>query len=161
MKVRTLAALAGGALALVAGLAQAQALVYGSNITLEQAKKAMAAAEAEANKIGVPMAIAIVDTAGQLVLFQKIDNTQTASVAIAQQKAVSAATFRRSTKLFQDAVAAGGAGLRYLNFPGASVAEGGIPLSVGGKIIGGIGTSGSPSAELEGVVSQAGVNALK
>lgn len=160
MNVRTLAALAGGALALAASLAQAQVPQYGANINLEQAKKAMVAAESEARKNGWPVAIAIVDTAGQLVMFQKIDNTQTASPAIAQQKAVSAAIFRRSTKVMENAVAAGGAGLRMLNFPGASVAEGGVPIYADGKIIGGIGASGV-NGDQDAMVAQAGANVLK
>jgi hypothetical protein len=83
---------------------------YGPNITQEQARKAMAAAEAEARAKGWPMAIAIVDTAGQLVLFQRFDNTQSGSILVSQDKAVSAAMFRRPTKAFQDAVPAAGRG---------------------------------------------------
>ena len=148
------------ALIFAAGLAQAQIPQYGSNVTLDQARKAAAAAEAEARKNGWPMAIAIVDTAGMLVYFQKIDNTQSASVAVSQDKAVSAAIYRRPTKAFQDAVAKGGDGLRVLTLRGASAVEGGLPLVIDGKIIGAIGVSGG-SAEQDGVVAKAGVDATK
>ena len=148
MNVRNLVALAGGAVALAAGLAQAQVPQYGSNVTLEQARKN-----------GWPVAIAVVDTAGQLVLFQRADNTQTASTAIAQDKAVSAAMFRRPSKVMEDALAAGGAGVRFLNLRGASTVEGGIPLTIDGKIIGAIGVSGVTSAQ-DGQCAKAGVESL-
>lgn len=159
MNMRQLAALAGGVV-LVASIAHAQIPQYGNNVTLEQARKAMAAAEAEARKNNWPVAIAIVDTAGNLVLYQRADNTQTASVEVSQDKAVGAATYRRSTKVMQDAVAGGGAGVRFLNLRGASVVEGGLPLTVDGKIVGAIGVSGVASDQ-DGVVAAAGVNALK
>jgi len=133
---------------------------YGPQITMEQAKRVAAAADAEARKNGWPMAIAIVDNAGQLVYFQRGDNTQTASTQIAQDKAVSSAMFRRPTKVMQDAVAGGGAGIRFLNLRGASTVEGGLPILVDGKIIGGIGVSGMASDQ-DGVCAKAGVDALK
>lgn len=98
------------------------------------------------------------DTAGHLVAYARIDNTQTASVNVAQDKAVSAAIYRRSTKVFQDAVAGGGAGLRALNLRDASMVEGGLPLVVDGKIVGGIGVSGV-NADQDGVVAKAGADA--
>jgi len=159
MNVRQLAALAGGVL-FTASIAHAQVPQYGNNVTLEQARKAMAAAEAEARKNSWPVAIAIVDTAGNLVLYQRIDNTQTASFQVSQDKAVSAAIYRRPTKVMQDAVAGGGAGVRFLNLNKASVVEGGLPLTVEGKIIGAIGVSGVTS-EQDGQVAMAGVNSLK
>ena len=144
---------------LLAGAAHAQVPQYGPNVTHEQARKAVAAAVAEGRKINVPMAIAVVDNAGQLVGFERMDNTQTASVGIAQDKAMSAATYRRSTKVFQDALAGGGAGLRILNLRGASAVEGGLPLVIDGKIAGGIGVSGG-SPEQDGVVAKAGTDGL-
>jgi glc operon protein GlcG len=140
--------------------AQAQIPQYGANITLEQAKKVVAAADAEARKNNWPMAIAVVDTAGILVLYQKHDNTQTASVQVAQDKAVSAAIYRRPTKAFQDLVAKGGDGLRVLGLRGASPVEGGVPLYVDGKIIGAIGVSGAASDQ-DGLVAKAGAEQLK
>jgi hypothetical protein len=93
-----------------ASLAQAQVPQYGANVNLEQARVAVAAAVADARRQNLPMAVAVVDTAGLLVAFDRMDNTQTGSVAVAQDKAVSAAIYRRPTKAFQDAVAGGGAG---------------------------------------------------
>jgi uncharacterized protein GlcG (DUF336 family) len=114
---------------------------------------------AEARKISVPMAVAVVDTAGQLVAFERMDNTQTASIGVAQDKAVSAAMYRRPTKVFQDALAGGGAGLRILTLRGANAVEGGLPILVDGKIVGAIGVSGG-SAEQDGVVAKGGLDAL-
>ena len=160
MNVRKLTALAGGALFFAAAIAQAQIPQYGNNITLDQARKAASAADAEARKNGWPVAITIVDTAGQLVYFHRIDNTQTASMQVSQDKAVSAAMYRRPTKVMQDAVAGGGAGIRFLNLRGASAVEGGLPLAIDGKIIGAIGVSGMASDQ-DGVVAKAGADALK
>lgn len=145
---------------LVAFAAQAQVPQYGANVNLEQARKLVAGAMAEARKIGVPMAIAVVDTAGNLVAFEKMDNTQTASVAVAQDKAVSSAIYRRPTKAFQDGLAGGGAGLRILQLRGANAVEGGIPVTVDGKIIGGIGVSGG-SVDQDAQCARAGQDALK
>lgn len=132
---------------------------YGSNVNHEQARRALAAAIADARRLNIPMAVAVVDTAGLLVAFERMDNTQTGSVAVAQDKAVSAAMFRRPTKVFQDAVAGGGAGLRILTLRGANAVEGGLPLVVDGRIIGGIGVSGG-TAEQDGEVARAAVGAL-
>ena len=74
------------------------------------------------------MAVAVVDTAGQLVVFDRIDSTQTASIRVAQDKATSAATWKRPTKVFQDTLASGGVGLRVLSLPGAIPVEGGLPV---------------------------------
>jgi uncharacterized protein GlcG (DUF336 family) len=115
---------------LVAATATAQVPVYGANVSLEQARKAIAAGQGEARKNSWPVAIAVVDNAGQLVAFEKMDNTQTASVEVAQDKAVSAAIYRRTTKVVQDGLAAGGAGLRLLALRGMSPVEGGIPLVI-------------------------------
>jgi glc operon protein GlcG len=139
--------------------AQAQVPQYGANISYEQAHKAMVAAMADARKQNIPMAVAIVDTGGNLMAFERMDNTQIGSIAVAQDKAVSAALYRRSTKVFQDAVAGGGAGLRVLTLRGANAVEGGLPIVVDGKIIGGIGVSGG-SAEQDGVVAKAGLDGL-
>jgi glc operon protein GlcG len=152
------AAAAGGALS-ISQQVQAQVPQYGSEINLEQAKKLMAAGQAEASKNGWPVAIAVVDNHGFLVAFEKMDNTQTGSVQAAIDKAVSSAIFRRPTKAFQDAVAGGGAGLRSLNLRGASAVDGGLPIVVGGKIIGGVGVSGV-TADQDGMVAKAAASAL-
>ena len=159
-RIMGLAIVAGGALMLVAAVASAQVPQYGPDINLEQAKKAVAAAEAEARKNSWPVAIAVVDNAGMLVSYQRIDNTQTGSVLVAQDKAVSAAMYRRPTKVFQDAVAGGGAGLRYLGLRGANVIDGGLPIFVDGKVIGAIGVSGV-NGDQDAVVAKAGADALK
>jgi glc operon protein GlcG len=157
MDVRKLAMAA--AASLFTAAAQAQVPQYGTNITLEQARKAGAAAEAEARKNGWPVCIAIVDTAGHLVYYQRLDNTQTASVMVCQDKAVSAAIYRRPTKAFQDSVAGGGAGLRVMNLRAASTVDGGVPIYKDGKIVGGNGVSGVV-AEQDGQVAKAGADAL-
>src|SRR6478736_5561871 len=99
---------------------------YGSSITLESARKAAAPALAEAQKNNWRMAVAVVDISGDLVFFEKMDGTQAASVNIAMDKARSAARFKRPTKALQDALAAGGAGLRLLALEGAVPVEGGL-----------------------------------
>lgn len=138
----------------------ASAQSYGPSVNLAQAKEVLVAAEAEAERQNWAVAIAVVDTAGNLVAFVRRDDTQTASVVVAQDKAVSAATYKRPTKAFQDAVATGGVGLRVLGLRGAVPAEGGVPLLVGGEIIGAVGVSGVTS-EQDGVVAAAGAAALE
>jgi uncharacterized protein GlcG (DUF336 family) len=133
---------------------------YGTPITADVAKKAAAAAIAEAKKNNFTMAIAIVDPNGFLVYFEKMDNTQNGSVNVAQDKAKSAALFKRPTKVFQDGLAAGGVGLRLLALQGAVPVDGGLPIIVGGKIIGAIGASGGTSDQ-DGQVAKAGADALK
>jgi len=141
-----------------AGWAEAQP-AYGPNITLEQAKKVMAGAEAEAKKNNWPVVIAILDAGGNLVMLQRLDNAQWGSVEIAKEKARSAVALRRPTKVFQDLVGQGGVNLRLLNL-GFSVLEGGIPIVMDGKIIGGIGVSGVTSQQ-DAQIAQAGIDALK
>jgi glc operon protein GlcG len=134
---------------------------YGMPITLDQAKKAMTAAEAEAKKNNWNMVIAIVDAGGHLMLLERLDNTQFGSVDIAREKAHAAAAFRRPTKAWQDLIAQGGVHLRLLNLTGdAGVLEGAVPIIVDGKVIGGIGASGG-SSQQDAQVSQAGADALK
>ena len=151
---------AAAALVACATVATPQTMSYGPSITAEAAKKIAVPALAEARKNNWMMAIAIVDTAGDLVYFEKMDDTQVGSTVIAVDKARSAARFKRPTKAFQDALAAGGEGLRILALQGAVPVEGGIPLVLGGKIVGAIGASGGTSQQ-DGVVAQAGASALK
>jgi glc operon protein GlcG len=134
---------------------------YGMPITLDQAKKAMAAAEAEARKNNWNVVIAIVDAGGNLMMLQRFDNTQFGSVKVATEKAHGSAAFRRPTVAFQDLIAQGGVHLRLLNITGdASVFEGGVPIVVDGKLIGAIGVSGVTSQQ-DAQIAQAGANALK
>lgn len=132
---------------------------YGTPINAETAKTIAAPAFAEARKNQWAMAVAIVDAAGDLVYFERMDDTQVGSVNVAIDKARSAVRFKRPTKAFQDALAAGGEGLRILALQGAIPVEGGLPLVVGGKIVGAIGVSGGTSAQ-DGQVAQAGAAAL-
>ncbi len=117
-------------------------LPYGLGISMEAAKKALAAAEAEAKKNSWTVAIAIVDSASKLAAFSKMDNVQHGSVDIAIAKAVTANNLKRPTKALQDNVALGGVNLRLLGQPGIAPLEGGVPIIAGGKIIGAIGVSG-------------------
>lgn len=138
----------------------AQSEQYGAPISVDNAKKAAAAAVAEARKNNFTMAIAIVDPNGTLIYFEKMDNTQNGSANVALDKARSAALFKRPTKVFQDAIAAGGEGLRIFALQGAVPVDGGIPLIMGGKIVGAIGASGGTSAQ-DGQVAKVGADALK
>ena len=133
---------------------------YGPPISLENAKKVAAAAAAEARKNNWNVAIAIVDPAGALVYFEKLDGTQNASVTVAIEKARTSAQFKRPTKAFQDVVAAGGDGWRILSLPGAVPVEGGVPALVEGRIVGAVGVSGATSAQ-DGQVGAVGVAAIK
>lgn len=133
---------------------------YGAPISLENARKAAAPALAEAVKNHWNMAVAIVDPSGNLVYYEKMDDTQLGSATVAIDKARSAALFKRPTKVFQDALAAGGDGLRLLKIAGAVPVEGGIPLVMEGKIVGAIGVSGAASAQ-DGQCAKAGADAIK
>lgn len=133
---------------------------YGAPIRLEDAKKAATPALAEAQKNNWRMAVAIVDPSGNLVYYEKMDETQVGSAQVAISKARSAALFKRPTKALQDALAAGGAGLRILKIEGAVPVEGGIPIVMDGKIVGAIGVSGD-SSEHDAQCAKAGADAIK
>jgi glc operon protein GlcG len=133
---------------------------YGASINLEQAKKMAALSVAEAAKNNWKMAIAVVDVAGDLVYFEKMDGTQVASVNIAQDKARSAVRFKRPTKAMQDVLAQGGAGVRFLALQGAIPVEGGLPIVMDGKIVGAIGASGGASDQ-DGLTAKAGADSVK
>jgi uncharacterized protein GlcG (DUF336 family) len=157
---RRLSLLAATVLLFTAATASAQAPPsYGAPITNEQAKKVMAGAEAEAKKNNWPVVIAILDSGGQLVMLQRLDNAQWGSTEIAKEKARSAVALRRPTKALQDLITQGGANLRLLTI-GYSVLEGGIPIVVDGKIIGSVGVSGVTSQQ-DAQIAQAGIDALK
>jgi uncharacterized protein GlcG (DUF336 family) len=133
---------------------------YGLPIGVDSAKKAAAAALAEAVKNHWNMAIAVVDPNGTLVYYEKMENTQIGSADVAIEKARSAARFKRPTKALQDALAQGGAGLRILGIPGAVPVEGGVPLVADGKIVGAIGVSGD-SSDHDGICATAGAATVK
>jgi uncharacterized protein GlcG (DUF336 family) len=127
-------------------------------ITLDDAKKAMAAAEAEARKNNWNVAIAILDAGGHLILFQKMDDTQIGSVNIAIGKAKTAVNFKRPTKAMEDIVAGGR--MAFLAVEGITPIQGGLPVVVDGKAIGAVGVSGVQSSQDE-QVAQAAVNVLQ
>ncbi len=133
---------------------------YGPPISLEQAKKVMAGAEAEAMKNKWNVVITVLDSGGHVVAVHRLDGTQLGSIEAARQKAYSAVLYRRPTKVFQDLVAQGGANLRLLSLAGASPLEGGIPIIVNNTIVGAIGVSGVTS-EQDAQVAKAGADMLK
>ena len=147
-------------LAAFALAAAAQQPQYGPPISIDDAKKVAAGALAEARKNGFNMAVAIVDPAGYLVYFERMDTTQYGSVPIAQDKAHATAIFRRATKSVYDELEQGGAGLRYLSLRGFVTSEGGELLMRDGKVIGAIGLSGGSGGQ-DGQCARAGVSALK
>ena len=127
---------------------------YGLPISLDRAQAVIHAAVAEAKKRNWKMNVAVADSGGNLVAFQRMDGAMLASIQIAEHKARAAATFRRPTKVFED-----GINLMHLNyllaFDGVIASRGGIPLIEQGKIIGAIGCSGGADSQDE-VVSKAG-----
>jgi glc operon protein GlcG len=133
---------------------------YGAPITLDQAKKVMAAAEAEAKQNNWNVAISIVDSGAHAVMLHRLDGTQLASIRIAEGKARTAVEFRRTTKALEDVIAGGGAGLRYFTVPDVNLMEGGVPIVVDGNVVGAIGVSGVHSTE-DAQVAQAGADAIK
>src|SRR5579875_503988 len=116
---------------------------YGLPIDLAHARKAADAAMAQAKKNGFPSAIAIVGPAGDLIFLEKMDNSNTSTSRLAQQKARSAAAFRRPTKFFEDALAT----RPVVGQLGITAVGGGIPIVMNGKIVGAIGASGAPSSD--------------
>jgi len=133
---------------------------YGETINLELSRKAADAAVAEARKNNWFMAVAVVGPTGDLVYFEKMDNTQYASVAIAQHKARTAAIFRRPTKAFEDNLGKGFEFVYQMTLDGMIGSRGGVPLVLGGKIVGAIGCSGGAgSQDLQ--TCMAGVEVLK
>ncbi len=145
------------AVALMAGSSSAQ-LAEKKTLTLAVAKQIAAAAEAEAISNKFTMVIAVLDDGGNLIYLERMDETQLASIQIAQGKAHTALAFKRPTKALEDAVAGGRNAI--LSFPGAVLVEGGLPLTTpDGKIIGSIGVSGGTSPQ-DGIVAKAGVDAF-
>jgi glc operon protein GlcG len=127
---------------------------YGPPISLERAQALIGAAVAEAKKRNWKMNVAVVDSGGNLVAFQRMDGAMLASIQIAEHKARAAVTFRRPTKVFED-----GVNVMHLNyllaFDGVICSRGGIPLIDQGDIIGAIGCSGGADSQDE-IVSNAG-----
>ena len=133
---------------------------YGAPISLDNAKKAAAAAVAEARKNNWTMAVAVTDIGGDLVYFEKMDGTQTGSVNLSIDKARSAGLYKRPTKVWADLVGAGGDNLRLMALQGIVPSNGGIPLVMDGKIVGAIGLSGGTGAQ-DGQCAMAGAAEVK
>jgi uncharacterized protein GlcG (DUF336 family) len=138
---------------LFAAAAQAQ-LATKRALTLEAAKQIAAAAQAEARKNNWTMVICIVDDGGHVMYLEKMDGTQLGSVQVAQDKATTAVLFKRPTKALEDAVA-GGRNV-VLKLTGATPIEGGIPIMIGGELVGAIGVSGGTSPQ-DAQVAEAGL----
>jgi glc operon protein GlcG len=133
---------------------------YGLPIGFEAAQRAMAAAEIEAAKLNAPVVITILDSGGRIVMLHRLDGVQHASIRIAEGKARTALDFRRSTRDLEDALARGGAGLRFLAIDGVTPIEGGVPIIVGGKVVGAVGVSGIGLGR-DGQIAQAAADAAK
>jgi glc operon protein GlcG len=154
------------AVALSAGSASAQQLAvssatmpYGPPISLDQAKRAMAAAELEAAKNSLQVAITILDSGGNWVMFHRFDNAQLSATTVSEGKARTSLEFKRPSKALDDAIAAGGAGVRLLALKNITPIEGGQPIVVDGKIIGAIGVSGALSSQ-DAQIAKTGADAL-
>ena len=161
MGMRTLISLASGVVLVFAGAAAAQqpAPSYGSpGVTLEQAKHAAAAVEAEAGKNGFKMAIAVVSNEGSLIYFGRMEDTQFGSSEVAIHKATTAAKFRRPTKVFSDGLTGSPPALPVVTL-GVTAVEGGLPLISNGKVIGAIGCSGGTATQ-DAMVCKAGADTI-
>jgi uncharacterized protein GlcG (DUF336 family) len=159
--LKTLAAACALAL-LAAWPAQAQTAPpgYGPPIGLEAARVVMIAAEAEAAKNNWPVVIAIIDSGGHIVMLHRRDDTQLSSIELAQGKAKTALMFKRPSRVLDEAISSGGAGLRFLALRDIIPLEGGLPIVADGKIVGAIGVSGVLSAQ-DSQIARAGIEALK
>jgi uncharacterized protein GlcG (DUF336 family) len=132
---------------------------YGAPITLDQAKRVMGAAELEAAKNAWIVAIAILDSGGNMVMFHKGDNTQLSAITTSTGKARTALEFKLPSKALDDAIAAGGAGMRLLALKDITPLQGGLLILVDGKIAGAIGVSGALSAQ-DDQIAKAGADVL-
>ena len=133
---------------------------YGPPIGIENARKVMAAAEGEAAKNNWAVVISIIDSGGNIVMLHRRDDVQLSSIEIAQGKAKTALMFKRPSKVLDDAISSGGAGLRFLALKDIVPLEGGVPLMLDGKIVGAIGVSGVLSSQ-DAQIARAGVDGLK
>jgi len=135
-------------LTLIAGTVKAQ-LPTKQVLTLDAAKKIAAASEAEARKRGATVVIAVVDDGGYLLVLERLDDTQVASVDVGIAKARTAAIFRRPSRVFEDQVKNGR--VSALALPGAVALQGGVPIIIDGKVIGAVGVSGNSPQEDEDI----------
>ena len=127
-------------------------------LSLEAARKVAAAAEAEAKKRKARVVIAVVDDGGHLILLERLDDTQVASVEVGIGKARTAAIFRRPSAVFEEQIRSGR--VAALGLPGATPLQGGIPILNEGKVVGAIGVSGETPSEDE-EIARIGAGALR
>ena len=146
------------ALALVAPARLHAQLQVTRSIASAGAERALAAAAAEARKQGWAVSIAVVDPAGELVAFLRLDGASQASVDVSRAKARTAARFRRPTKAFDSTLTAGR--LAILGLEGATPVEGGVPIVINGEVVGAVGVSGVTSAQ-DAQVARAGAGAVQ
>jgi glc operon protein GlcG len=128
-------------------------------LTLEAARVAMAAAEAEALRNGWKVVIAVVDDGGHTVLLQRLDHAQTSSIDTAVAKARAAVAWKRPSRLLEESINNGRTAFLSIS-QGMGLLQGGVPVEVDGLVIGGVGVSGVKASDDE-IVALAGVNALK
>jgi uncharacterized protein GlcG (DUF336 family) len=133
---------------------------YGPPIGIESARKVMTAAEEEAVKNNWAVVIAIIDSGGHLVMLHRRDDVQLSSIELAVGKAKTALMFKRPSKVLDEAISSGGAGLRFRALKDIVPLEGGLPILADGKIVGAIGVSGVLSAQ-DAQIARAGIEALK
>ncbi len=127
-------------------------------LTLQAARSAITAAEAEAKKNGWTLSFAVVDAHGELIAFERMDDAPLSSVTIAQGKARTAARFKRPTKSLDSSVTAGR--VQLMAFDGLIPVEGGVPITIGGRIVGAIGASGAQSFQ-DAQAARMGADAVK
>jgi glc operon protein GlcG len=149
-----------GALLMIAACAQANAQTeQKSGLTLDGAKKVIAAAVAEAKSRNAPGgAIAVVDDGGNLIALERLDNTFAAGANISIGKARTAALFKRPTKAFEDIINKGRTAMTTL--PDFTPLQGGVPILIDGQIVGAVGVSGAASAQQDEDLAIAGAKAL-
>jgi uncharacterized protein GlcG (DUF336 family) len=140
--------------------AQAPPPPYGPPIGIEGARTVMAAAENEASKNNWAVVISIIDSGGNIVMLHRHNDVQLSSIEISQGKARTALMFKRPSKVLDDAISGGGAGLRFLALKDIVPLEGGLPIMSDGKIVGAVGVSGVLSSQ-DAQIARAGIDALK
>lgn len=129
------------------------------SLTLEAARLAMSASEAQAQRNGWRVVIAVVDDGGHAILLQRLDGAQTSSIDAALQKARAAVAWKRPSRMLEESV--NGGRFAFLSITqGMAVLQGGVPIEIDGQVIGAIGVSGVKAVDDE-IVAQAGVDALK
>jgi uncharacterized protein GlcG (DUF336 family) len=145
---------------LPAGAQTAAPPPYGPPIAIDAARKVMDAAEAEAGKNNWSVVIAIIDSGGHVVMIHRHDNVQLSSIELSQGKAKTALMFKRPSKVLDEAISSGGAGLRFLALKDIVPLEGGLPIVIDNKIVGAIGVSGVLSSQ-DAQIARAGIDSLK